>query len=78
MQKTQAIQLLGGSISAAAAAIGITYKAVHKWPDTLTPRIADRVTAAISRAKNKRQIAKNSCEIAKNKAVILPSIGSHE
>ena len=73
MQKTQAIQLLGGSIRDAADAIGITYKAVHKWPDPLTPRIADRVTAAIARAK-----AKNSYKTQKNKADRLPSVGVHE
>lgn len=73
MQKTQAIQLLGGSISAAAAAIGITYKAVHKWPDLLTPRIADRVTAAIARAE-----VKDSRKTRKYKADRLPSVGAHE
>lgn len=45
MLKTQAIELLGGSITAAAKAIGITYQAVDKWPDELPPRIADRVYA---------------------------------
>ncbi len=45
MQKTQAIELLGGSITAAAKAIGISYQAVNKWPDELPPRIADRVYA---------------------------------
>lgn len=45
MLKTQAIELLGGSITAAAKAIGISYHAVHQWPDDLPPRIADRVYA---------------------------------
>lgn len=45
MLKTQAIELLGGSITAAAKAIGISYQAVDKWPDDLPPRIADRVYA---------------------------------
>ena len=45
MLKTQAIELLGGSITAAAKAIGISYHAVHQWPDELPPRIADRVYA---------------------------------
>jgi hypothetical protein len=49
MDKQQAIKLLGGSIRSASEAIGVTYKAVHKWPDPLTPRIADRVAAAIVR-----------------------------
>lgn len=49
MLKTKAIELLGGSTSAAATAIGISYQAVDKWPDVLPPRIADRVYAAIAR-----------------------------
>ena len=61
MQKQVAINLLGGSIKEAAYAIGITYKAVHKWPDTLTPRITDRVEAAVGRlSKSKRRVTKNS------------------
>lgn len=49
MQKTKAIELLGGTTTAAAEAIGITYQAVDKWPDELPPRIEDRVIAAIAR-----------------------------
>lgn len=49
MFKTKAIELLGGSIAAAADAIGISYQAVNQWPDELPPRIADRVYAAIAR-----------------------------
>jgi hypothetical protein len=49
MQKTKAIELLGGSIKAAAAAVGVTYWAVYKWPDELPKRISDRVEAALSR-----------------------------
>lgn len=49
MHKSKAIELLGGSISAAAEAIGTTYQAVNQWPDELPPRIADRVVAAIAR-----------------------------
>lgn len=49
MLKTKAIELLGGSTSTAAHAIGISYQAVDKWPDILPPRIADRVYAAIAR-----------------------------
>jgi hypothetical protein len=45
MKKTYAIDLLGGSITAAAKTIGISYQAVGKWPDELPPRIADRVYA---------------------------------
>lgn len=49
MDKTKAIELLGGSVSAAAAKLGVSYQAVDKWPDTLPPRIADRVVAALAR-----------------------------
>lgn len=49
MRKSKAIELLGGSVTAAADAIGITYQAVEKWPDDLPDRISDRVVAAIAR-----------------------------
>lgn len=49
MLKTKAIELLGGSVAAAAEAIGISYQAVSKWPDQLPSRIGDRVLAVIAR-----------------------------
>ena len=49
MLKSKAIELLGGTIPAAAAAIGVTYHAIRKWPDVLPARISDRVLAAIAR-----------------------------
>lgn len=49
MLKTQAIELLGGSVATAAKAIGITYQAVGKWPEVLTPALRDRVQAALYR-----------------------------
>lgn len=49
MKKSNAIRLLGGSPSAAAAAIGISPSAVSMWPEELPARIADRVVAAIAR-----------------------------
>ena len=49
MLKTKAIELLGGSVSSAADAIGVTYQAVDKWPDELPPRLVDRVQAALAR-----------------------------
>lgn len=52
MLKTEAIELLGGSITAAASAIGVTYQAVDKWPDVLPQRIVDRVQAAQWRIAN--------------------------
>lgn len=52
MLKTEAIELLGGSISAAADAIGISYQAVNQWPDELTDAIRDRVQAVMWRRAN--------------------------
>lgn len=49
MLKSEAIELLGGSIPAAAAAIGISYQAVNQWPDELTEAIRDRVQAVLYR-----------------------------
>jgi len=49
MKKTDAIQLLGGSVATTATAIGTSYQAVSKWPDVLSRRIEDRVIAAIAR-----------------------------
>ena len=52
MLKTKAIELLGGSIKDAASKLGVTYQAVKKWPDTLPPRISDRVIAALAREQS--------------------------
>lgn len=49
MKKSRAIELLGGTVSAAAEAIGITPAAISQWPDELPRRIADRVIAALAR-----------------------------
>lgn len=49
MQKTRAIELLGGKASLAAAACGVTPSAVSQWPDELTKDIEDRVLAALAR-----------------------------
>ena len=49
MLKSQAIELLGGTVTAAAEAVGVTSSAVTQWPDELPPRIADRVLAALAR-----------------------------
>lgn len=52
MLKSEAVTLLGGTIPAAADAVGVTYQAVDKWPNVLPPRIADRVQAALYRIAN--------------------------
>lgn len=49
MLKQKAIELLGGTVTAAARAVGVTPSAVTQWPEELPPRIADRVQAAIAR-----------------------------
>jgi len=54
MLKADAIQLLGGTVASAAKAIGVSYQAVDKWPDVLTPRIEDRVVAALWRMNASR------------------------
>lgn len=56
MLKSKAIELLGGTVSAAAKRIGVSYHAVDKWPDELPPRIADRVVAAIARQHLKPEL----------------------
>jgi len=54
MEKTTAIELLGG-MAAAAKAIGISYQAVNKWPEVLPKRIADRVQAALWRMEQHKK-----------------------
>lgn len=54
MKKDRAIKMLGGSVSLAAKAIGVTYQAIAKWPETLTPKMSDRVVAAKLRADAKK------------------------
>jgi hypothetical protein len=49
MNKITAIELLGGTVTAAADAIGTTSSAISQWPDDLPPRLADRVLAACMR-----------------------------
>jgi hypothetical protein len=49
MDKTEAIKLLGGTVTQAAEAVGVSPQAVSLWPDVLPPRIADRVQAALWR-----------------------------
>lgn len=49
MLKSTAIELLGGTTTAAAEAIGVSYQAIGKWPAVLPRRIEDRVLAAQAR-----------------------------
>jgi len=49
MDKSRAIELLGGSVASAADAVGVSVQAVSQWPDPLPQRIEDRVLAALAR-----------------------------
>lgn len=71
MDKQKAIDLLGGTPSAAARAIGITPQAVNAWPDVLTPRIADRVIAAQSRLKPSK-VNKHALTASKKQSQVPP------
>ena len=64
MLKTRAIELLGGSVSAASKAIGITYQAVDKWPEALTPALRDRVQAALYRQHLARKPRRAAAQVA--------------
>ncbi|ATA55188.1 hypothetical protein CKY39_19700 [Variovorax boronicumulans] len=64
MKKQLAIELLGGTMSAAAKTLGVSYAAVHKWPDSLPRRIADRVEGAYARRKREITAAVAAAEAA--------------
>jgi hypothetical protein len=49
MDKQHALKLLGGSVTSAAVACGVTTSAVSQWPDELPRNIEDRVLAALAR-----------------------------
>ena len=49
MDKSKAIKLLGGSVTAAAAAVRVSASAVSQWPEVLSPALEDRVLAALAR-----------------------------
>ena len=49
MDKATAINLLGGTVSSAAAEIGVTASAIAQWPDELPGRLSDRVLAVLAR-----------------------------
>jgi len=49
MTKTEALDLLGGTVTSTAKQIGISPQAVTQWPDPLTDVLRDRVQAALYR-----------------------------
>lgn len=59
MQKSEAINLLGGTPTAAANSIGITVSAITQWPDVLPQRLIDRVQAALWRIEQLRARKQN-------------------
>jgi hypothetical protein len=52
MNKSHAIELLGGSVTSAARACGISTSAVSQWPEVLTKDQVDRVQAALYRQQS--------------------------
>lgn len=49
MKKARAISLLGGTVTTAARALGVTRSALSQWPAELPARLEDRVLAALVR-----------------------------
>ena len=49
MNKARAMELLGGTVTLVAQAVGVTASAVTQWPEELPDRISDRVLAALAR-----------------------------
>lgn len=70
MKKLQAIEMLGGTVSAAASAMGVTYQAVDKWPDELPQRIADRVLGV--------WVRKQAPDVVAKAVPDLPAPAAHE
>lgn len=69
MLKSEALEALGGTVAAAAKAIGITPQAVGQWPDELPPAIRDRVQAALWR----RDVRKYARRLAEGPVLPEPS-----
>lgn len=65
MDKQRAIDLLGGTVTSAAAACGVTTSAVSQWPAELTKDIENRVLAALARKHLPPEMIGTSTEPAK-------------
>jgi len=72
MDKTNAIEILGGTAASAASAIGITPQAFGQWPDVLTRRLEDRVIAAIAR----RRLPPEAFRPAPDRPLIWPDVAA--
>lgn len=59
MDKSTAIELLGGTHAEVARQVGVSAQAVSQWPEVLPRRIADRVQAALWRKSQIQQPAAN-------------------
>jgi hypothetical protein len=70
MEKTDAINLLGGTPKKAALAMGYkTVQAIYMWPETLPQSIADQVNGALVRIKAQRK-ANRMLPSALNKVIV--------
>ena len=59
MNKTTAIQLLGGTPLKAAAAMGYkAVQAIYMWPDELPQATQDRIVGVLARMKKERKAKK--------------------
>lgn len=65
MEKQKAIEMLGGSPSKAASAMGYkSVQAIYLWPDVLPTSIADRVNGAVMRLKAFKPARKQPAKVA--------------
>ena len=64
MFKKEAINLLGGTVTSAAALIGVRPQAISGWPETLTPALRDRVQAALYRQHLARKPRRAAAPVA--------------
>jgi hypothetical protein len=74
MNKSDALTLLGGTPTKAAAAIGCKTQAVSQWPDPLTPRIQDRVVAALMRMPSGKRTYQKYMQEKSQEKVIFPTV----
>lgn len=55
MQKTEALELLGGTVRKASQLTGLSPQTLYSWPDTLTDLMVDRVHAALWRKQEREK-----------------------
>lgn len=64
MNKSEAIDQLGGTVKGASKLVGVTEAAIRMWPDPLPPRIRDRVQAALWRREQAGEGASDGAQPA--------------